>query len=198
MSAVATDLTPPPPVVEKPVVVSFKNEPDVRVRVAKGVTKKVVKGPPQLVARQVATSGKKLVLKTPITVTTGPDGISVVDGAGGTHVWPFGSDLELLVSEGDPLAPAAQSLNVEGAKFPGFLTVRPQWNEAPGKFDLVATMPIETYLPGVVTHELLPKWPRQTNEAQAVAARTYALHERGRARDHGGPGVRNVRGAGGD
>ena len=43
-------------------------------------------------------------------------------------------------------------------------------------------MPIESYLPGVLAKELYKDWPRQTFEAQAVAARTYALQERQRAR----------------
>jgi stage II sporulation protein D len=176
------DLRPAPVRSEPAAPVTFKHEPDIRVRVERGVSKKRISGPPQVVARQVGTSGKTLVLRTPVTVSSGNDGILAVDGAGTKHAWPFGSELEVLTTEADPLAPVAQSLVVDGARFPGFLTFRPMWNDRPHLFDLVVTMPIETYLPGVVTHELLPKWPRQTNEAQAVAARTYALHERGRNR----------------
>src|SRR5690606_21035761 len=43
----------------------------------------------------------------------------------------------------------------------------------------------ESYLPGVVAKELYQTWPLPTFQAQAVCARSYALHERGRARAAG-------------
>mgnify|MGYP001195777816 CR=1 FL=1 len=165
-----------------PTPVTFRQEPEMRVRVERGASKKRVSGPERVVARQVGTAGKTVVLRTPLTVTSGSAGLVVLDGSGEREVWPFGSELEVMTTEADPLTPVAQPLVVDGAKFPGFVTFRPLWNENPSRFDVIVTMPIEAYLPGVVTHELLPNWPRQTNEAQAVAARTYALHERGRAR----------------
>jgi stage II sporulation protein D len=97
--------------------------------------------------------------------------------------------VELLASDGGAdHASAGQSIRIDGASVPGFLTIKPIWNEAPAKFDVIATMPIESYLPGVLVGEIPTRpqeWPRQTYEAQSVAARTYALHERGRARREG-------------
>jgi stage II sporulation protein D len=184
VKGVAKDFSPTPELSAPVAAITYKNEPEIRVRIAKGATKKTVSGPAKVVVRQMGTTGKSSVLKTPLTITSGSAGVLVVDGAGGKNQWPAGADVEVLMSEGDPLAPAvgAQPLTLEGGKVPGFLSIKGLWSDGGGHFDVIATMPIESYLPGVVTHELLPKWPRQTNEAQAVAARTYALHERARAR----------------
>ena len=44
-----------------------------------------------------------------------------------------------------------------------------------GKFDVVAHVPIEKYLPGVLAGELFSHWHPSTFAAQAVAARSYAV-----------------------
>lgn len=44
-----------------------------------------------------------------------------------------------------------------------------------GSYTLVNTVPIETYLRGVVPHEIGPNAPYTAVEAQAIIARTYAL-----------------------
>ena len=43
----------------------------------------------------------------------------------------------------------------------------------------VNVLPLEVYLRGVVPAEMQAGWPQQALQAQAVAARTYAVHERG-------------------
>jgi SpoIID/LytB domain protein len=164
----------------------FDSEPDIRVRIAKGVTKKEIGGPERLLVRPVQTSSsaKSQMMKGPVTITTSAAGIVVVDGAGTRATWPVGTDLEVMLSEGSvqgndtPPPP----LRMDKQRIPGFLTIR-QGKDATTRFDVIATMPIETYLPGVVTNELLKDWNNlQLNEIQAVCARTYALHERARAR----------------
>ncbi|MEM8543297.1 MAG: SpoIID/LytB domain-containing protein, partial [Cyanobacteria bacterium P01_H01_bin.119] len=54
----------------------------------------------------------------------------------------------------------------------GSLELQPN---AYGTYTLVNDVPIETYLRGVVPHEIGPSAPRPAIEAQAVLARTYAL-----------------------
>ncbi|MBX3364949.1 MAG: SpoIID/LytB domain-containing protein [Phycisphaeraceae bacterium] len=51
-----------------------------------------------------------------------------------------------------------------------------------GGFDVVAPLPIDTYIAGVLMAELYRGWPAETYLAQAVAARSYAAHERALAR----------------
>ena len=41
---------------------------------------------------------------------------------------------------------------------------------------VINEVPLESYLYGVVPQEAIPSWPAAALEAQAVAARTYALH----------------------
>jgi stage II sporulation protein D len=186
-SAAAQDaVTEPAPALKRFEPVTFSSEPDIRVRIAKAVTKKEIGGPASVLVRPVTTSpaAKGQVMKSPVTITTSAAGVAVVDGGGARKTWPVGTDLEVLPSEGaegaeEPL----QLLRMDKAKYPGFLTIRQGSKDASTRFDVIATMPIEMYLPGVVTNELLPDWNNlQVNEAQAVCARTYALHERARAR----------------
>jgi stage II sporulation protein D len=43
--------------------------------------------------------------------------------------------------------------------------------------DIVNEVPMETYISTLLTKEMNPKWPIEALKAQAVAARTYALHK---------------------
>ena len=43
---------------------------------------------------------------------------------------------------------------------------------------VVNTLDMESYLKGVLYHEISPKWPIEAIKAQAVAARTYAMYQR--------------------
>jgi len=45
----------------------------------------------------------------------------------------------------------------------------------------VMTLPMETYLAGVIGNEMSRKWPREALKAQSVAARSYALARMGHA-----------------
>lgn len=69
-------------------------------------------------------------------------------------------------------------LRLNDAAYPGAF----QLHAAPGAvtFDVIEHVDIEEYLPGVLTRELYPNWSATAYEAQAIAARSYALHERER------------------
>ncbi|MFA6236606.1 MAG: SpoIID/LytB domain-containing protein [Bacteriovorax sp.] len=43
--------------------------------------------------------------------------------------------------------------------------------------DIVNEIPMESYISSLLTKEMNPKWPIEALKAQAVAARTYALHK---------------------
>ncbi len=58
----------------------------------------------------------------------------------------------------------------------------PEAPALPNSFHLVEELGIETYLPGVIAKELISGWRLGTFRAQAIAARSYALHERWRSR----------------
>ncbi len=163
----------------------LQGEPEVRVRLQANTTTLSVAGPGRLVAR---SAGATKTLGSTLTITSGPEGVLVVDERGQRHRFAFGEDVEVLAHDtrvpGGVLR-ASESLTVNHERLPGFVAVRPRWHDYPNQFDVVGVMALETYLPGVLTGELPKAWPRQAYEAQAVAARTYALHERERARREG-------------
>lgn len=53
------------------------------------------------------------------------------------------------------------------------------------RFDIVEHVGMETYLPGVVAKEMMPRWSPAAYQAQAIAARSYAIHEMERSRSRG-------------
>lgn len=165
----------------------FTSEPDIRVRVVKGTERVRIDGMPKVVIRPIGT-GLPDAVPTPVVVQSTKDGIRAVDARGGVLTWPFATDVEVLTPEdATPTMPTMrarsdQALQVNGTRYPGIIQLRPKWNDSPTTIDVVAAMGIETYLPGVLAGEMFKTWPRQAFEAQSVASRTYALHERDRAR----------------
>jgi stage II sporulation protein D len=69
------------------------------------------------------------------------------------------------------IAPGAEPLSVNGKAYRGALTIR----RAGRDLSVVNTVPIELYLRGVVPSEMPKHWSMQAYEAQAIAARSYAL-----------------------
>ena len=52
------------------------------------------------------------------------------------------------------------------------------YKDASGKLLVVNTLDLESYLKGVLYHEISHKWPMDAIKAQAVASRTYALYQK--------------------
>jgi stage II sporulation protein D len=69
------------------------------------------------------------------------------------------------------IEPGAEPLKVNGNAYRGALVIR----RAGGGFSVVNAVPLELYLRGVVPSEMPKHWSAQAYEAQAVAARSYAL-----------------------
>ncbi len=78
---------------------------------------------------------------------------------------------------------SAAGIEVNRRSYRGAVTVR----RTAGKTGLtvVNTVPLEEYLYGVVARVIPPGWPHEALKAQAVAARTFALYNRGK---HAGDG----------
>jgi len=148
-------------------------EPIMRVRVLRDATRLEVGG-----ARHIRVG--HFSVRTPAFITLGADAWYVRDASGvSTRVDRTGADgTPLRVSSAD-----GHELVVNGSRFPGELRLHPSDQRAaasPGAFDVVEHVPIETYLPGVISKELLRDWKLEAYKAQAIAARSYALHERER------------------
>lgn len=94
--------------------------------------------------------------------------------AGDGHVEPIGGDVVLARA-------SSGVLTVDGRPMPASIRVE----RSGANLDAIAAMTLAEYLPGVLEAELYAGWPIEAYRAQAVAARSYVLHERGRARQRG-------------
>ncbi|MDX2118694.1 MAG: SpoIID/LytB domain-containing protein [Planctomycetota bacterium] len=172
---------------------TLKAEPEIRVRVKKAAASTVIDGPSRVALRELG--GTTVVLAaTPVTFTSSTQGVIASSGDGKQTRFIPGRDVEVVprdMSESERSATTVyrpgDSVVVDGTSYAGYLRVAPRWSEGAGTFDIISIKPIETYLPGVLSKELYTNWPLQAYEAQAVAARSYALHERDRARTAGKP-----------
>ncbi len=128
----------------------------------------------------LATGKKKLAIssKKPITIEDG-DGIDHTLPAGSATLTPA---LKLAVDDGpaqalDPpltFSPAAGSTLTLGRRFRGKIIV-----DVPSKkLRAINVLPLQQYLYGVVPAEMPSAWLPAALEAQAVAARSYALASR--------------------
>lgn len=78
------------------------------------------------------------------------------------------------------------SLRIGLKPMPDRLSIQPVDKE-PSKADLVATMNIDTYIRGVLPSEMPKSWPIEALKAQAIAARTFALHRKEAREKAGAP-----------
>ncbi len=62
---------------------------------------------------------------------------------------------------------------VNGERFPGSVELR----GSGGRLDVINHVDFERYVAGIIANEVYPHWPVEALRAQAVIARTYALHE---------------------
>jgi stage II sporulation protein D len=131
--------------------------------------------------RVLLASGKKsLTISTgqPYTVEDG-NGIDHTLAAGKTTLTP---SLELAVDGGPPqaLAPPLTFMPAGGSKLTLGRTYRGQIvvDALSGKLQAINVLPLEQYLYGVVPAEMPSTWLPAALEAQAVAARSYALASR--------------------
>lgn len=79
-------------------------------------------------------------------------------------------------------AASASPVIVNGKSYPGIVTLTARTDGSLSTFDVIDRLPLEDYLRGVVAAEMYSGWPLSAYQAQAVAARSYALSERARAR----------------
>lgn len=151
------------------------DEPVIRVRIRSGIDRLTLT--PAAAGRLIAEPRRGGLA----------DGPSITFDAGGTVVLDTGG---VTLSAGEQRARAAPGsvlrvaplrgtrVRVDDADMPGTVEIY----ESGGALDVVVEVPMETYLKGVLAGELYASWPVGAYQAQAVAARSYALHEMKRAR----------------
>ena len=79
------------------------------------------------------------------------------------------------------LAGTDSGILFEERRLPGFVDLVPLAPSGdsvrPARLDVIVFVSLESYLPGVLDMELYGHWPFETFQAQAIAARSYALAE---------------------
>lgn len=127
---------------------------------------------------RVSLDGGEVTL-TPIAGVAASEG-GVMASAGAVRARASREDARAM-----EIAPTSGEITVDGVSYPGFVRIVPRTDAGPAAFDVVATIPMEAYVAGVIARELYASWRPATFEAQAIAARSYALHERARAEASG-------------
>lgn len=92
-------------------------------------------------------------------------GLRVIDTDGGSYGGPL------------RLEPHSGFLQVNGRPYRGIVEIR---RTSSGRLTVINELDLEEYLYGVVRSEMDPRWPPEALRAQAVAARSLAVHSAGR------------------
>lgn len=173
----------------------LRAEPEIRVRIRKEVLSARFDGPAAFQVR--LDGGPSETILGPLIVSAATPGSLRLTGPDGTiRTLPQGVGVEIEPAglEPDAAAPSplpSRMVRIDGGGYAGRFRVHsdplqradPSADDggAGGKLDIVNTVPIETYLAGVVAKELYATWPQTAFMVQAVCARSYALHERQRS-----------------
>ncbi len=136
-------------------VVLLKDIPEVRVEGNHPYTLKDVKG-------KILATGSKI---SPTTVSVAGDGIS------------FGKQ---IFHENPLFLDSPEGIKIAKHTYRNAVIF---WREPGGKLLVVNEVDLEDYIKGVIAWEASPNWPLESLEAQAIAARTYALFQAIRNQD---------------
>lgn len=153
-------------------------EPRMRVRIATEAAEARFGATGDVVVDNHPGLGRPVTLRSPVRVRLGESGWIVTDHGGATRHFDRGQPLALRHADGADIA-------FGETPYPGVVLLHTRPTLSPGVFDVVNHVPIERYLPGVVAKELYPNWHAAAFETQAIAARSYALHERQRRMGRG-------------
>lgn len=185
-------------------------EPDLRVRLVAGATSVNLSSVVRMVWVAPLNGGRAPArMSGPVRATLGPGGWELTDASGLTARFDRAAVIAISAEEGtlgtapvagDPgAAPVygrtsattrtpssvGSAVIVNGKPYPGLITLTSSGGGS--TFDVIDRINMEDYLRGVVAAEMYPGWPLTAYQTQAVAARSYALTERARARAAGIP-----------
>lgn len=183
-----------------------KIEPILRVRLLGDVREVTLSGPASITIAPEGKPSAAKTINTPIKVMRLETGWLLRDGA--DRPVAFGNPALGAPAHSLRIQPDAAGANIKvnDVPYPGEFTLRPKPARAPAPatpgpafgttgaptptpatvssvlpFDLIEYIGLESYLPGVISRELLPNWSLNAFKAQAIAARSYAMHERERS-----------------
>ncbi|MCA9309732.1 MAG: SpoIID/LytB domain-containing protein [Phycisphaerales bacterium] len=141
----------------------LEGEPDIRIRIESLVEGIDLKG-------AALTEGGVPVL--PGRIVRSDSGWRIQPSGPEGAVQAFGGDELTLVPGADGL------IRIGEWTVRGRVCLDPRPDLSPGIFDIIEYIPVEQYLPGVLAREFYASWSLDAFKAQAIAARSYALHER--------------------
>lgn len=151
--------------------------PEIRVRMLREVETATLDAASGLTIEPADAPGAAWTGPGPVSVTRSPDGFRLSISSTpvrAQRVRVIGQDGVVTLGVG------ADAVTLEGE-----LTLVARSDVDAAAFDVVETLPVERYLPGVLAKELYHHFAPQAYEAQAIASRSYALHERARRRSIG-------------
>ncbi|MEZ4453292.1 MAG: SpoIID/LytB domain-containing protein [Nannocystaceae bacterium] len=171
---VTTTPDAPPAIVDRslygPPIAAITGPPEARIRVVVGASTLTLSSAAALRIR--GADGIEAALRGPLKIVADGEALAIRDRRG--RRTRAVAPLEVRVDD-----PA--TLSVDGRAYPGSLVLRVRG----GSIDAINHVDLERYLPGVLARELFPGWEPAAYQAQAIAARSYALWEIARARDRG-------------
>lgn len=97
--------------------------------------------------------------------------VTVSSGGGSVHI--NGHSIDTSITVQNTQGRYGSELQTLGKTYRGAVTVHANTS---GSMSVLNVLGLEQYVQGVVPEEVVPSWPTPALEAQAVAARTYALH----------------------
>lgn len=184
----------------------ISGEPEMRVRVREGVTTArvgITAGDDKhLWVRPVDGSLPATKLLTPVQIGIDQQQWLLSDAAGAMLRYPSSTQVDLapdasMLEVGDGVIAGgaagnlarqatrsglAPVLSVDGVNYPGRMRLISRSDAGPRSFDVIEHVGMEEYLKGVVASEMWPDWPLTAFKVQAVAARSYAIQQRGLSR----------------
>lgn len=156
-------------------------EPNIRVRIVEPTAEVVIAGPRLVMARD--EGGGVRMYRTPVLARVAGGGLELVE-PGGVATKVRGV-LELSSGDPKPVGFAssgtrewfrdAQTISVGGAAYAGVV----QLIATAAGVQAINEVELERYVAAVASRELYPSWDAAAFEAQAVAARSYAIQSMG-------------------
>lgn len=154
---------PSPALTEKKQTFHAAKDETVRVLILSGVQEIRVESTSLLEARD--GDGKGILDKSQKAAIDIEGGIITLNGKYLSH-----NGLVIMTAKGD-------MLSVNGSPYRGNLKIQ---KRAAGGMDVINILDVEAYLYGVVPKEMSPQWHPEALKAQSIAARTYALYQKGK------------------
>jgi len=129
-----------------------------------------------------------------VTIGTGPrSGQAFIESPSGSYIFsgavlikPMNRGKATIILESVPYAPGMAWSGIADKELRGELEIA--FNAAQKGFSVVNRLPLEEYLYGVIAAEMPVHWPTEALKAQAVIARTYAMHIKTHLRPHAAQG----------